>query len=289
MYRYSILLLLCLIGFTSIAQSDDPKIVEIITVDGAVIKGEILEETTDKVILQSQTLGRIELLRKDIKSLNYTNTEISGIPIDYHGSTRYLVSPNGYLLKKGQSYYENIGVFFNSYAVGITDNFNVAVGGEIASLLFGEQFPIIYVSPKFGLPFKNDSGSWSIGTTFFSSPSNDFEGFGFLNTSVTLGNRNSNFSIGTGLGYSFSDGIAEGIIPVLAGGNWRLSKKISLVTDNFIIFSSDGFDTFAVLSAGVKIHFDSGASFNAALWRPTEGIGDLIALPFVSVTIPLSK
>jgi len=272
-------------------QSDQTTQVKVITKDGNIITGELINETDLNITILSESLGTITLLRNDISSIDFGNTETINSEeneIDYYNSTRNLVSPTGFLLKKGQSYYENIGVFFNSYAVGITDNFNVAVGGELASLLFGEQFPILYVSPKFGLNF-SDQGAWSIGTTVFTSPSNDFSGFGFVNTSFTFGNRNNNISLGTGLGFDFDGGVSESIVPIMIGGNFRLSQKLSLVSDNFIILYNDANDSTAVISLGLRIHFDNGAALNAALWRPTEDLSDILALPFISATIPLGR
>ena len=270
------------------SQNPDSVNVKVVTKDGSVITGELVSETESEVIIQSATLGRIVLQRSNISSIDMSGTSSFEVVEDYYNSTRNFVSPTGFMLKKGQSYYENVGIFFNSFAFGVTDNFNVAVGGEVATLLFGEQFPILYVSPKFGVNI-NETAAWGIGTTVFSSPSDDFNGFGFLNTSFTFGNRNNNFTIGTGIGFDFSDDINDDIIPIMVGGNFRISRKISLVTDNFIILYNDATDTVGVLSAGIRVHFENGAGINVALWRPTTDWSDVIALPFVSATVPIGR
>jgi len=276
------------------AQDSTKKRVEIVTKDGNTIIGNIVSESDQEIIIFSETLGSLTFQRDNIKVLNYLDTEQKDLNseyrIDYHNSTRYLVTPSGYGLKKGQQYYENIGIFFNSYAIGISDNFSVAAGGEVASFLFGQQFPIIYISPKFSTEFKEGKGAWGIGTTLFSSPSDDFNGFGFVNTSLTIGSRNNNFTIGGGIGFSTNDGFTDEILPLFASFMIRLSEKTSLISDNFVILYDDNSNVTGVLSIAIRKHFKKmGTAINFGLWRPTEDTGDLIAIPFVSATIPLNK
>lgn len=268
------------------------QLVELRTDDGNTYVGEIKRMTESEIVLMTQSLGEITLERSSITKVIYKNgdqeLDKNAYPVDYHNSTHYLVNPSAFSLKKGQSYYENIGVFFNSYSVGITDNFSISGGLELISPLFDKRAPSLYFSPKFSLPFGEKAGGVSVGSTLLVA----FDGgdpitIGVVQASLTLGSRNNNFTVGSGIGYSFDNGITDEVLPFYLSGMWRLSKKISLITDNFIIVY-DGFnDAFGLLSAAVRIHFSNGAAFNAGLWRPTEDAGDLLALPFISATIPL--
>lgn len=266
--------------------------VELRTNDGNTYVGEIMSLTETEITLKTISLGEITLDRASIKKVLYRDVDQeldnNGFPIDYHNSTHYLVNPSAYSLKKGQSYYENIGVFFNSYSVGLTDNFSISGGLELISPLFLQRFPSLYFSPKFSIPFGEKAGGLSIGSTLLAA-FGDGEIFtvGVLQASVTVGSRNNNFTIGSGIGYSFDAGLADEVLPFNFSGMWRISKKLSLVTDNFIIVY-DGFnDALGLLSVAARIHFAKGAAFSAGLWRPTEDTGPLLAIPFVSATIPL--
>ena len=282
------------------AQDDDPdsigskRMVEITLTDGSVIVGELISSQDDVWVLEANSLGRLEININQIKESQFlTNEEqvkdVNGIPFDFHNSTHYIVGPSGYGLKKGQSYYENIYIFWNSYTTGITDNFSISMGGEILSLLFTSSFPVIFVSPKFSFPFKDNSGAAAIGGTFFTSPEADFTTFGFVTGTVTLGHRNNNFSLSTGIGWSSEDGFEDSIVPLGFSTMQRLGSKVSLVSENWLLFNNNFDDAFGVLSAGLRIHFKKpGSAFNVGLFRPTEEVGNLIAIPYVSTTIALN-
>ncbi len=274
-----------------IANHSEGDLVEITTTDGQNIRGTIIGSRPGSVIIETVSLGQITLDIKSIRQLtiiSQANTDPDANPTDFHNSTRYFVNPSGYNLNKGQAYYENIGIFFNSVTFGVSDNFSISFGGEIASLLFASRFPVLYISPKFSVPFGNEQGAFGVGATFFTAPEEEFIGFGVIQAAITGGSRNNNISAGAGIGFSTEDGFTDSVIPFSLSGMTRLSKKISLVSDNFFVAYDDFSDSFGFLSIGLRIHFKRpGAAFNASLWRPTEGLDELIALPFVSATIPL--
>ena len=94
-------------------------------------------------------------------------------------------------------------------------------------------------------------------------------------------------SIGAGFGFT-TESFNEEVIPITISGVKRLSKKVALVTDNFIIINNST-EEFSVLSAGVRLYItDKGAAVNLALWRPLEDIGDLVAFPFASFSLPMN-
>lgn len=292
-------LLLCLTCYCSTivlsqTETNIGQLVELRTHDGNTYVGEIISMTDTDIILKTSSLGEITLEREAVKKVIYREggqeLDNNGYPIDYHNSTHYLVNPSGYSLKKGQSYYENIGVFFNSYSVGITNNFSLSGGLELISPLFFQRVPSLYISPKLSFSFGEKAGGFSVGSTVLAAfDDSDVFSVGVIQAAITLGSRNNNFTIGSGVGFSFSDGLAEGVLPFYLSGMWRLSKKISFVTDNFIIAYNNFDGGFGLLSAALRIHFaNNGAAFTAGLWRPTEDTGGVLALPFVSATLPIN-
>jgi hypothetical protein len=129
-----------------------------------------------------------------------------------------------------------------------------------------------------------------VGGTIFTSPTNDFTTIGVLQGAFTLGDRNNNITLGTGFGFTFSDGFDDTVLPFYLSFMKRVGPKLSIVSDNFII-SYDGFtDNFGLLSLAARIHFKRpGTALNVGLWRPTEDLDSVIALPFVSATMALGK
>ena len=286
--RVVTILILMIFSFQGISQEHEEKsndrVVTINLLDGSIITGSLSKENEETITVNS-SYGTTTIERKNIKSLTYTNRGSSdeGRKDDSYGSTHYLLTQSGYTLRKGQSYYENTYLFFNSYTRGYTDNFSLSFGGEAFSLLAG-NIPTVFVTPKYSIPFSG--GAFSVSTTIFTVPSEDFTSGGFLQGSLTLGDREDNFTIGSGIGYGFSGGFDDGFIPIIISGMTQVSPKISLVSENWFITSFGDF--FGILSAGVRIHSRTKNNFlTVGLVRTTEDQGGVFAVPFISGLIAI--
>ena len=278
------------------AQENEQYEVLVIMKNGSQFRGQIQSETDDEVVLLVQGLGEITLQRIDIESMEsvLVGEKIEDDPeitVDEYNANRHLISPTGYGLKKGQSYYENIYLAFNSFSFGLTDRFTVTVGAELYTLLLGSESPILYISPRVNFPFDDryETGAFSAGVIYFTLPNDDFDGVGLLQGALTLGNKNSNVSFGAGFGFSSESDFNDGAWMLNFSTTQRLSRKLSFVSDNFALTNS-GFDEgTVVVSAALRIHFNKrGGALNVGLFRPVdEDFGDLIAIPFFSATVPL--
>ncbi len=107
--------LFCLIsnqGFSQ-AQPDSSKFCRVETTDGNEFVGLLIKEDSLNVILETAVLGKVTIPRNSIKSITWLNpTSLKGGKLWFENpqSTRYFWSPNGYGLKKGEGYYQNIWV-----------------------------------------------------------------------------------------------------------------------------------------------------------------------------------
>lgn len=280
-----------------VAQEGEKYEVLVVMKNGSQFRGQVLSETDEQVVLAVENVGEITIRRIDIKSMQSVLAEKkveedpTFIPIDDYNANRYLISPSGYGLRKGQSYYENIYLAFNSFSFGLTDRFTVTVGAELYTLLLGSESPIIYISPRVNFPFDDaqSTGAFSAGVIYFTLPNDDFDGIGLLQGAVTFGNKNNNVSIGGGFGFSSESDFNDGALMFNLSATQRLSRKLSFVTDNIALTSSDLDNGEVILSAALRIHFNKkGGALNVGLFRPvTEDWGDLIAVPFFSATVPL--
>ncbi len=265
--------------------------------DGSVIYGIISDKTDFDISVQSASLGNVTVPITSIAKIRYIDDvrniifDKNGYPVDFHNSTHYFLFPSGYSLKKGQSYYENIWIFANSYSYGVTDNFTISAGAETFSILFLSQVPLLYVSPKLSVPLGNQKGALGLSSTFVVLPGDDFNGAGFLSGSLTLGSRNNNVTFGAGAGFDFDGGVRNEIIPLTFSFMKRMTNKLSLMSENWLIVQDDFSNSSGVASLGLRIHFkELGNAINVGLVRPLSGddLG-LLAIPFVSATVALSK
>lgn len=280
------LLLLTFCSVILIGQESTPEVgenVRIETTNGTIINGKLIS-MDDEYLLVETEFGESKILRSEVKQLEYNTQATSPDRKNntYSGS-HYLLSQSAFNLKEGQAYYENLYIFLNSVAYGVTDNFTIIGGAEVISLLFS-RFPVMYFTPKFSLPFSG--GAASLSTTVITIPQEDFASAGFLQGTLTFGDLASNFSIGAGIGYTFENGFEDAIIPVTLSGMTGISDRLSLLTENWII-RSDG-STEAVISLGLRVHSrNKNNSLSVALWRVTEDTGPLLAWPVVSGTIAI--
>lgn len=116
------LTLLLVLTITCGFSQDKPgsKIFRLETKDGNGYTGEIVASDSAKVLFRSQKLGDLTILQKDIKSMVAVDSkQLKGGKFWFANpqSTRSFFSPNGYGLKKGEGYYQNIWVLMNSFAV----------------------------------------------------------------------------------------------------------------------------------------------------------------------------
>ncbi len=279
------MLFLCLLlSAFSLCGQDSEKVVKITTNNGTILNGTVIY-LDEKTITIKTLYGENNITRTDIESIEYidVNEVVNEGDVDYYSGSHYLFGQSAFGLKKGQVYYENTYLFLNNFTFGVTDNFSIGGGFEIASILFGTQFPIMFITPKLSFPFSG--GAFSVASSLGVVPSDGTSAAGLLSAALTLGTPRDNFTLGVATGYTFNDGLADGVIPISFSGIKRVSEKVSLITENVLVASNG--DVEGVLSAGVRIH-GRGANFlTLTLLRPTADTDGFLAFPFFSGTVKL--
>lgn len=166
-------------------------------------------------------------------------------------TTRLYLSPTARMLKQGQGYFQNIWLFFNGVAIGITDN--ITIGGGMSVFPTGDFFSdnIFYLTPKIGL-HAGGNLDLAVGALYIFLPFDDvFEdndnSAGILYGVATLGDDNHNLT--GGLGYGFANGELADSPVLMLGGEYRLGRRISFVSENWIIPGGDA----ALISYGLRI------------------------------------
>jgi len=221
--------------------------------DGSSIYGKLISENDLEIKLQTANMGEVTIKKSEIKKIEVvqeTQFKKGKYWFPNPNSTRYLFGPTGRNIKKGNGYWQNIDIIFNSAHYGFTDWFSVGAGFEAISTFSGH--PIFMIMPKVGF---NITDKFSAGGgIFYINADLASEGDEILETSfsgglaygvVTYGTEDINGSVGAGWAFSGEGDFSNEAIISLSGMA-RVSRRLAIITENW--FVSEGF----LLTYGVR-------------------------------------
>ncbi|NHE56725.1 hypothetical protein [Cyclobacterium plantarum] len=267
--------------------SEESKMVLVQTKDGNEYLGTITSEDEIKITIRTQNLGDITIFRSDIVRISGMDTGrmVNGeFWFSNPQATRYYWLPNGYGLKKGESYYQNVWIFFNQVSTGITDNFSIGAGMVPLFLFAGSQTPV-WITPKVSIPVVKDKFNLGAGALAGTVIGTDEGGFGMLYGLSTFGSRDKNLTIG--LGWAFAGGSIANAPTVSVAGMIRTGPRGYFLTENYFI--SAGGETIGLMSAGGR-RIIKRISLDYGLFLPiAPGLETIIAVPWLGITLPFGK
>ncbi len=271
----------------SYAQTEiDTTYRHVVLKDGNTFTGRIVR-TGEDITIETATYGQITFKMADVVSITTPTGArvVNGqVWLKNPQSTRYLWAPNGYGLKKGEGYYQNIWVMFNQVAVGISDNFSLG-GGTVPLFLFDGSPTPLWITPKFSVPVKKDKFNVGGGALFGTILGEDGLNFGILYGITTFGGRDKNLSLGMGWGYGDGEWATSPTITVNA--LVRTGPKGYFVTENYYIDA--GGTPLVLFSAGGRRMINK-FSLDFALAIPfSSDIDGFIALPFLGFAVPFGE
>jgi hypothetical protein len=284
-----ILLLLLFMGIahstlsaqTKKEKKDNDKYVHIDMKDGTVVEGTLMGRLGDTVVVESKTLGIVSLNIKNIKHIEDTKKEYlkngEYIPMGNIYAPYSFFAPTGFGLRKGEGYYSNFDIFISKVGYGFTDYFSIEAGTEMLSLLIGKPFQVVYAVPKLSFPIAPDINlGLGVYVSRFGSGIT-FDDPLFVNVPfgiATFGNRDKNISVG--FGTLLISGDKSSFLSI--SGQLKVSKKISLITENYILRS--GVVPIPIISVGMRYaHRDF--SFDAGLAA--------LGIPFLGFSVPFGQ
>lgn len=202
------------------------------TVNGTFYFGQILGWSGGILTMRSALIDTFSIQSNTISELTLSHAYINRRGSTWFANpnaTRYFFAPSAIPLKKQEGYFQNAYLLANSVNVGLTNNITVG-GGVVIPLLF-------YVTPK--LSFKAARNFYLGGGILFTqSFISDFGlsagiGYGL----ATYGTYEHNVTIGLGYGYAkFNKEYRNTPMPIVTlNGMTRIAKKLSLVTENWLI------------------------------------------------------
>lgn len=184
------------------------------------------------MLLESKALGTISIRTNIINKITPANSYLSNKGAGWFANpnaTRYLFAPSAIPLRKKEGYYQNAYLLANSVNVGLTNTITIG-GGVVIPVLF-------YVTPKISFKARKNLylGAGVLFTQSFISEIELSAGIGY--GLITIGNQEHNFTIGAGYGFSKYDKKYKSTpMPIVTlNGMTRIGKKLSLITENWLI------------------------------------------------------
>ncbi len=247
--------------------------------DGTTMMGELIFEDAESISLSTSSLGEVTINRSDIRNISEIKPEQmkkGGLWFANPNYSRYLFTQTGRNLRKGEAYYQNV-LFTTSLAhYGVTDWFSIGGGFEAISTFSGK--PVFFILPKFGFNI-TEKISVGAGYTYANAAAafdeeDGFKGIGFGYGVFTYGTDDNHASFGLGWGQAAGEFTNKPLY--ILSGMTRVSRKIALVTENWII-PTDPY--YWVFTYGIKI-LGERSSFDIALVN-SKDIADIfpVGLP----------
>jgi hypothetical protein len=244
-------------GQLRIADSTFVQMVK--TIDGSSNVGSIIQIDSVNIVLQTSVtvmnipIGKITEI-KEIPAESIKNGEYW---FSNPNATRLFFGPTAHMLKKGEGYFSDTYIFFPQVVFGLTDN--ITLGGGISMFPGGGSNQIVYFMPKVGAPV-NEKFHLAGGALIIKVPDfdQDVSTVGVLYGVGTYGGSDRSFTAGLGYGFA-GDEMADRPM-VMVGGEYRMSRRVSFVTENWLF---PGLNQ-PLVSAGFRF-FGEGLAVDLAL------------------------
>jgi len=253
-------------------EPDSAVLYRIETVNGNEFIGNILSQDSAKIYFRSRQVGDISILRTDIKMMSRIeaqNMKNGKYWFENPQSSRYFWAPNGYGLKAGEAYYQNVWVLYNQVSVGLTDYFSIGAGVIPLFLFAGLPTPVWIVL-----------GLGAIVGTVIGA---DTKGIGIVYGVSTFGDRNNNLSLG--LGYGFAGGEWAKTPLVNLSGMVRLGAGTYLVSENYLIGFGSNLTALMCLGGRSIIRRSAGIDYGVVIPLSSGSF----FLPWLGITVPFGN
>ncbi len=231
-----------------------------------------------------------------------TDKESGAVYIKKLDTGNYFFVPNGYGLRKGESTYQNTLLWFHQFNYGVSDHFSI--GGGVIPISIANLLPILYgvpspvwINPKLSIPIIKDEINISVGAIAGTLLGEKGRDLGMVYSSITLGNRVNNVSVGTGYGYADRQWLNAPVFTM--SSVLKVGKKCQFITENYMVqlpksdFKPSTNETVTydqwttVFSLGLKGIKKRGA-YSYGLFVAFEGKKIAFGLPWFSVHLPLT-
>jgi hypothetical protein len=185
------------------------------------------------------------------------------------------------MLAKGEGYFTDTYLFLLSAQGGISSRFNLGGGMSVIPL---DDFTdnALFITPKIGVVARPNFNLAIGGLAGFVGGLVD-EGvsssFGVIYAVGTVGSSDASITFGTGLAYAGGN-LADRPVAML-GGEKRLNRRISLISENYLIPNDD---VSSVISYGLRF-FGEKLSADLAFWNSPGNLTVFPGVPYVAFSV----
>ena len=267
-------------------QAEDSVLYLIETQDGNEYIGRIISRDDVLVIFATQSLGDIRIKTSEIVKISEIEPDkliMGDYWFENPQESRYFWAPSGYGLKSGEGYYQNVWIFFNQFAVGITDNVSIGAG-LVPLFLFGGASTPVWITPKISIPVSKDKFNLGVGALVGTVIGEENSGFGVAYGMATLGSRDQNVSFGLGYGFSGGDFASKPTITV--SGMFRTGPRGYVLTENYFISAGEE-DLLLISFGGRRIIKKVGLDFGGFI--PITEDSGVFVIPWLGLTVPFGN
>jgi len=258
------------------------------TINGNEYSGIITGTDSVRIYLNESKLGNISILKQEIRHLDRIDTtrlKEGAYWFENPQSTRYFWAPNGFGLKQGEGYYQNVWVLYNQASVGISDYFSIGAG-LIPLFFFAGTATPAWIIPKISIPVVRDKFNLGAGVIAGTILGEDNAGFGIVYGVSTFGNRNNNVNLGLGYGYAGGHWAKRPLINL--GAMARTGSKGYLITDNYFIGTGDNLVSIISIGGRTIIRRSAGIDYGLIIPLSSEMDG-FVGIPWLGITVPFGS
>ncbi|HEY7237052.1 MAG TPA: hypothetical protein VH539_23020 [Gemmatimonadaceae bacterium] len=205
--------------------------------DGSTLVGRIVTESADSVRFESNgtlfSLARSQIT--ELRAVEPGTIRQGEYWFPDPNRTRLFFAPTGRTLAQGEGYFSDSYLLLLNVAGGVTSNFTM--GGGLSILPSDNpQNNIFYLTPKVGLieapNFALAAGAL-VGFAGFEGIEDQDRSFGILYGVGSVGSNDNHLDFGAGWGYA--GGRVSGDPALMIGGATRISRRVSLLTENYLV------------------------------------------------------
>jgi hypothetical protein len=207
------------------------------TRDGSTLIGRVVAEGPDTVRFESNgallVLARSQIA--DLRAIEPGQLRQGEYWFPDPNRTRLFFAPTARMLAQGEGYFSDSYLLLLNVAGGVTSRFTMGGGLSIIPST-NPQNNVFYLTPKLGLVEEPNFGLAAgalIGFAGFEGIEDKNRSFGMLYGVGSVGSSDSHFDFGAGWGYA--GGRVSGDPAIMLGGATRVSRRVSLLTENYFV------------------------------------------------------
>lgn len=194
--------------------------------------GVLRTSSPQELVFETRDLGAVTVQRINLRQLLPLTLEQARLGYEDVGNgTRLFFAPTARNLRRGEGYVQDIDVYLVGANYGITDNISV---GALVPIIPGLGLNVFAITPKISAPVTE---KFSVGAGVLYARAFGY-GAGIGYGVATYGSADNNVT--GGLGYAFGDGETSSTPVVLVGGSARVSRRLFIIDETYIVSGGVG-------------------------------------------------